>query len=100
MFDHNGSLLLAEIDVARVTSELEFGSSSKVLTFASLVPKSLFFFFFCFLRTAVLNSCLVKIDVSRDPVQHWGEGHISALFRIPLQQVTSFLAVNHQELEL
>lgn len=99
MFDHNGSLLLAEIDVARVTTELEFGSSSEVLTFASLVLKSLFFFFF-FLRTAVLNSCLVKIDVSRDPGQHWGEGHISALFRIPLQQVTSFLAVNHQELEL
>ncbi|KAF5924444.1 hypothetical protein HPG69_018845 [Diceros bicornis minor] len=41
------------------------------------------------LETAVLNNCSTKIDVSRDPAQQWGDGHISALTRIPLQHVNS-----------
>lgn len=45
--------------------------------------------------TAVLNNCSSKIYVSRDPAKQWEGGHMSALVRVLVQQVSSFLAGNH-----
>lgn len=45
--------------------------------------------------TAVLNNCFSKIYVSRDPAQQREGGHMSALVRVLVQQVSSFLAGNH-----